>query len=280
MVSPASITALLRVSLALQGPRRDRYLARAERLLPARTGIRRAPRGLRVDVAVRSQRLLYYYFYNVLRSFRASPLFGRMRRTLGPGDLFLDVGANLGLYALLARELGAEAWLFEPEPVHLAYLRRNEARLGRVFGVAVSDAEGPRAFHVAGDRNPAASSVMAAAPGDATYTGTIRVEGAPLDSLVPAAGDRRRVAMVKVDVEGGEAAAVAGMRGVLADAGRPELWCEVRGPGSGRSPDSWRAVDQLLRPLGYRPYLCDGRSVSVFEPEDPPPVFDLLFLPR
>ncbi len=45
---------------------------------------------------------------------------------LQPDDLFLDIGANVGSYTILASGVcGAETWAFEPDPDSASFLRRN-----------------------------------------------------------------------------------------------------------------------------------------------------------
>jgi hypothetical protein len=46
---------------------------------------------------------------------------------LRPGDVFYDVGANVGSYTLLAATAGARVHAFEPSPPTAARLRRNVA---------------------------------------------------------------------------------------------------------------------------------------------------------
>ena len=47
------------------------------------------------------------------------------RRVLRPGDLFLDVGANVGSYTIWAGELGADVIALEPAPDTYALLLEN-----------------------------------------------------------------------------------------------------------------------------------------------------------
>jgi hypothetical protein len=45
---------------------------------------------------------------------------------LRSGDLFLDIGANIGAYTVLASGVcRSETWAFEPDPTSVAALRRN-----------------------------------------------------------------------------------------------------------------------------------------------------------
>jgi FkbM family methyltransferase len=78
-----------------------------------------------------------------------------MRQSISPGDTFLDVGANHGTYALLARRLvgqGGSVHAFEPQP-HLAGLLKKSFRSNRfvncfVHEVALSDRDGHTSFYI------------------------------------------------------------------------------------------------------------------------------------
>lgn len=78
---------------------------------------------------------------------------------LRPGDLFLDVGANVGSYAMLASGIsGASTWSFEPDPVTLGYLARNVSlndlgKLVTIFDCALGDADGDVPFSIGLDTN-------------------------------------------------------------------------------------------------------------------------------
>ncbi|MFN0092054.1 MAG: FkbM family methyltransferase, partial [Acidimicrobiales bacterium] len=50
-----------------------------------------------------------------------------LTRALRAGDTFVDVGAWIGPFTLLAAALGAEVVAFEPDPLALAALRANLA---------------------------------------------------------------------------------------------------------------------------------------------------------
>ena len=56
-----------------------------------------------------------------------------------PGALFVDIGANVGLYTLLATECGSEVIAIEPVNATAAALRRNLDLNGIVHGVHVEE---------------------------------------------------------------------------------------------------------------------------------------------
>lgn len=127
------------------------------------------------------------------------------RRSLRPGDLFVDVGANVGSYTVWAGELGAEVIALEPATDTYALLLENLRRnpyCVRPFRVAAGALAGTAYFTTgrdAGNRfDPA---------------GETEVEVVTVDSLV---GDRA-VAGLKIDVEGFEIEVLRGCARALAD---------------------------------------------------------------
>ncbi|MFW5698766.1 MAG: FkbM family methyltransferase, partial [Planctomycetota bacterium] len=229
-------TRFLPIKVGICGKRRDLPMGVMQRICPLGRSQETIADGFAVDNARPNERLLSYFFYNVRRYYRASPLFRVMREHLAPGQTFLDIGANLGFYSYLAkRDLGCGTETFEPEPAHFAFLERNRRHYGGLHNLALSDDDGTVRFHVANTGNPGASSLVSGDSGpDATvYDRAIDVQARRLDSLLTDPGRIGAIGMAKIDVEGAEAAVVAGMSGVL-ERNRFPIWCEVRGPQSGR----------------------------------------------
>ena len=127
---------------------------------------------------------------------------------LRPGDLFVDVGANIGSYTLLASGVcEAKTISFEPDPDTMRFLRRN-IELNGLYGqvvleqAALGAEEGDVEFtvgldtanHVARGREPKR---------------TRRVSMRTLDKL------ESPPTMIKVDVEGYEADVFRGAQAVL-----------------------------------------------------------------
>ena len=130
---------------------------------------------------------------------------------LRQGDCFLDVGANVGVYTVLASGVcQAQTIAFEPDPLALRGLRRNievnrlEDRV-RVCDCAVSSTRGEAAFTADLDT---ANQIANGRPG---RTRTVRMER--LDDVV----SERRPAMLKADVETAELEMLRGAKRLLAD---------------------------------------------------------------
>jgi FkbM family methyltransferase len=194
------------------------------------------------------QRFMAYCYYNLRRYYANSPL-GRYIRQLTPGSTFVDVGANLGFYSLLAREAGLEAMCFEPEPELANYLERNRHAFGQIFPVALSDEDGSLPLYYF-PRNWGATSLVPTKwswPSEST----VPVKTFSSVALLGELGDPAKIALVKIDVEGAEAATVGGMTDFLAAGYRPDIWCEVRGNDTDRGQGSFAQVRDRLRRFGY-----------------------------
>ena len=133
-----------------------------------------------------------------------------------PRMTVVDVGAHLGYFALLSAGLGgpgSKVWAFEPSPAVLPLLRRNVA--ANAAGAAVTvvpSAVGDRIGTLTlfpGDADSMVSSVYAAAAGSGRW-GTV-VPCTSLDAWLRWQG-WPAVDVIKVDIEGHEVAALAGMR--------------------------------------------------------------------
>jgi FkbM family methyltransferase len=196
---------------------------RLRRILPVRaegTAEARFPGGFRLKLDLRES--LQRDFLFGLYDRRELDL---VREHLGDGD-FVDVGAHVGLYTVAAALHGPGRVLaFEPNPSAREQLGENlalnECANVLVVPMAVGDAPGAALLHVPMTPDPSFSSL---AGGRFAEGEPIDVEVTTVDSEVEAAGLAPSV--VKIDVEGGELAVVAGMQRTL-DRHRPVLLVEV-----------------------------------------------------
>lgn len=180
------------------------------------------------------------------------------RRLIRPGMRVLDVGAHIGYYTSLFSRLVGEkgaVYAFEPHPENFAVLTRN-ARRGNVrrFNLAVGDRSGHVTLHLS-----PGSSNHSLMPGYTESRGTLQVECAVLDDLF-AAGELPPVDFVKIDVEGGELAALNGMERLLAASPRAALLVELNPRALECGGTSAEGLLERLRGLGFDPriVLPDG----------------------
>ena len=206
------------------------------------------------------------------------PEMGVWRHHLRPGDLFIDVGANIGIYTLFALDLGAEVIACEPDPHNAQRLQENLALNGftaEVVQKAVSDRKGILRFTQGLDSYN--HLVLDGAPPE-EIPATVEVEATTVDDLL---GDRV-AAGLKIDVEGAERLVLEGAARALRDRriGLIQLeWSErvVHSTlGEGRGPAS-----ALLAEAGYVLHKADRRTAALSPLGDSPlPGKDVFALPR
>jgi FkbM family methyltransferase len=160
--------------------------------------------------------------YHVLGQFYEAEELEIIRKHFRPGSVFCDMGANIGNHTLFAMKFlhASTSILFEPNPEAIAILRSNMELNGltdRVdlshLGVGVSD-EHATGFHI--DSNPRNLGGAKLVPGG----GTVETERG--DVLLA----DRHVDFIKMDIEGMELRALAGLEKTIARC-RPGLFVEV-----------------------------------------------------
>ena len=175
---------------------------------------------------------------------------------LRAGTTFVDVGAHLGVYALLgAQRVGARGRVvaFEADPYTAAALAANVARIApgnvRVVTKAASDRVGATGFFVSPGTY---GSSLYRRPSMASLE-RIEIEATTVDAEVEPADDL----VLKIDAEGAELDVLAGARGTLASSRHAVVHVEVNPAAlaeAGRSPAE---LVRTLRKLGFELWRID-----------------------
>lgn len=173
---------------------------------------------------------------------------------LRPGDLFVDVGANIGSYTLLAAAAGARAVSFEPIPATFECLLDN-IHLNRISGRvdARNQAVGAQTGRITMIADQDTTNKALGSQDD--YAGkTIDVSQVRLDDALEGAGVPR---LIKIDVEGFESEVLKGASTTLADPHLEAVIMELNGSGKRYGFDE----DDL-----HRRMLANGFTACVYEP--------------
>ncbi len=184
------------------------------------------------------------------------PVQAALAAALRPGDVVLDVGANVGFLTVLAARLvgpSGQVVAFEPVPANARQVRRNAA-LNRQAQVRVVEA-------AVGERDGTATLVLARHAGGAALAGADLPPDACGERVVDVvtldgwlAGHAARlpgpVRLLKVDVEGAEPAVLRGAAGLLAGA-RPLVLLEVDAATAAGAEAKFADCRRILAAHGY-----------------------------
>jgi FkbM family methyltransferase len=174
-----------------------------------------------------------------------------VRQRLRPGDVFVDVGANMGYFTVLAAQAvrpGGSVVAIEPEPTTFQKLSTNVALNGGADVRAVQGGAGVREERVAFYQAPWNDAENSTVPKPGVQAAG-EIEVSPLARLL-SDGEIARTRLIKVDVEGGEWDVVAGLVPDIARfAADMELVIEVH-PQSDSSRTAGALAD-MLAPYGF-----------------------------
>jgi FkbM family methyltransferase len=186
-----------------------------------------------------------------------SQFFMRIARA---GEAFLDVGANVGYFALLMAELmgaGGRTLAFEPNPRCRTLLEAAAARNNldiAIVPAAVSDRDGTAVFRSNGATDTNGSFDLGGDQGEA-----YEVETVSLDSYLERSGFPVPKAM-KIDVEGAELQVFSGAEKLLADPGLEFVVCEFNIPQLHRFGTSEVELTEFMAAKGLHLYLLDHQG--------------------
>jgi len=208
-----------------------------------------------------------------------------MNALLRPGDVMLDIGANIGWHTLTAARIVGEkgrCYAFEPVPSVRSFLEEN-LRLNKVThcevrAEALCDRNGRATMQVVKSHTGISSML----PGDTPADYAVEVASARLDDLL---SFDRSVNLIKIYVEGAEFSVLAGMERLLAR-DHPDLIIEIGDARLRKAGSSAVSLCQHLATLGYRmyPFQADqdggGLLPATTDPAMLPETFDALFTTR
>jgi FkbM family methyltransferase len=178
-----------------------------------------------------------------------------LRRILRPGDTFLDIGANVGVYSVLAARCiqpGGTLHAIEADPLLVQRLEENLRLNGfsseSVHAVAVGESSGICRFEI--DRDTVGNVLPSSAPGGAD------LPMRRLDDLFTA---YEPFTIAKLDIEGYELQALRGAERLLR-AQRPRCWLIETNRAAERYGTTREPLQALLAEHGFRLYAIEDRG--------------------
>ncbi|HMF72749.1 MAG TPA: FkbM family methyltransferase [Flavitalea sp.] len=199
---------------------------------------------------------------------------------LEPGDVFIDLGANIGLFSLVASSIITDAgkvYAFEPYSENFVRLKHH-LQLNQCTNViaeqsAVSDRAGT--IDLKGDRSSSNKGMIS------QYNKTFTVsETVPCLALDKYYSDKIKTSVkcIKLDIEGGELNAIRGMAGILR-IDKPILLIEVNDEILKMAGSSAVDLERELSLFNYSKYYLDKGGRLISSKMDDDHSFNCVFVP-
>lgn len=167
----------------------------------------------------------YSFPANYIRRWKLDMLFGQyeeetavlFKEKIHSGMYIVDIGAHIGYFTRLFSKLAGprgKVYAFEADPENFALLKKNTSHLKNVvcYQTAITDRSGTIDFYHYDDK-AGCHSILPDAPLDYAKR-KITVSATTLDALTKENGIGR-IDFIKMDIEGGETAALRGMQDTL-----------------------------------------------------------------
>ena len=207
-------------------------------------------------------------------SYRLPAGFDLLLQLAPPGGRVLDLGGHVGIFALAAAAQGYEVMAVEASPRNATLLTYSAQANGlshrvRVVQAAIGDHEGTVEFLQAGPYGVVANPYV---PGP-----TMPVRLATVAALLAEAG-WTEVDFIKLDVEGSEVAALAGMAALLDRVDAPPILFESNSYTLHLFDADPYGLRKRLEQHGYRSYHVDWGRLTPVRPDDLQPASCLDYL--
>jgi len=188
-----------------------------------------------------------------------------LKSFLRPDDIFIDLGANIGLYTLIAASsVGNGGHVYAIEPHSRAYERLIDNIAVNGFGntscyrYAVSDCSEQVELNILTGGYDAWSSLAEPEKGSSFIKEF--VDAVTLDSFVDEYDLVGRIRMIKVDIEGWESRFLAGAHETLSRDDAPVLQLEFAEQACRLAGSSCAQLYRALRKLDYKLYAYDSKK--------------------
>lgn len=188
-----------------------------------------------------------------------------VEKFLKNGDSFADVGANIGLFSIVAGyAVGTQGKVYALEPVQKTYLRLEENKqlnqLSNIetFNLAFSDTNQNLNMTISLDGYDAWNSLGKPSEGSNFTQETI--QGITMDDFIQQNPLFEKVSLMKIDVEGWENKVLLGGRKWLESSLAPTLLIEFNDQNAANAGTSCQEIYHLLEELGYKLYEYEAHK--------------------
>jgi FkbM family methyltransferase len=209
---------------------------------------------------------LYDILYPIMKNRQDAHEIKLLRQSVAPGDIVLDIGANIGFFSRKLSEAVGEkghVYAFEPDDTNCGHLKKAVRPLANITvrQAAVGDTDGKITLF----KSPMLNVDHRTYPID-DYTSTIEVDCLTIDNFLP---ESTPVSFIKMDIQGFEYAALKGMKNTLIrNRDKLRMLMELWPAGLKKAGSSASELITFLEACGYHASLTEnGRLSPVTVPE-------------
>lgn len=184
-----------------------------------------------------------------------------IEKWLKKGNVFLDVGANIGLYTLLASKLVGEdgtVIAFEPFNKNFHSLKKNVLLNNRKNILLENLAVAETSKQIDIFYNDQLSNLGMASSYLSVNTDSEKIDAVSIDNYFKK-HSVKTISFIKIDVEGGEYPVLLGMKETLTEHS-PILLIEINKEILVNTPYSEQDINDFLANLGYKKYFLDDNG--------------------
>jgi FkbM family methyltransferase len=188
-----------------------------------------------------------------------------LTRYLSKGDIYIDIGANIGIFVVIAARLVGEEGkviAFEPTPLTFKRLQENcqlnDYKNIDLYQIALSDEVDKLLFYISNIGFDAWNS-FALDPADIEKT-KILIDTYPLRNILECNKDIYLANLIKIDVEGWEHKVLSGGKDFFSNPKAPTLLIEFTDQNALHAGSSCKELYKFLVSLGYSMYKFDLKS--------------------
>lgn len=205
-----------------------------------------------------------------------------IKNQLYEGEVFVDIGANVGAYSLIASRLvgkSGKVLAFEPASKCFLRLSKNISMNGLTNIIAerkaVLEKNTQIDLHIASIHNLGMSSIFHHTSESGV---TEKVEAVSLDDYAEKKSIQH-ISLIKIDIEGAELLALRGMKRII-EKFRPRILIELKEETLAKSEFQVNDINEFLMNAGYQRFIIDDQgNISNDLKHQPDDYYNFLFLP-
>jgi FkbM family methyltransferase len=186
-----------------------------------------------------------------------------LKKQIRPGDVVLDIGANIGFYASILSELvgpEGEVHCFEPDPENFSKLKEAGGNIKNIFlnNKAVGAETGTLTIYTSNELNVDHRTYK-----PESYASKFEIPAVSIDDYL--AG--KKADFIKMDIQGFEIAAIKGMKATLESNGSVKVLTEFWPYGLKQAGHNATEFYRMLKEMGFNCYLLEKNSLTTMSPE-------------